>query len=254
MGAVSACRAVTLQVKIGHVHRRIIREARGSCPGRGLARNARRRDARAGFVQTRPRRTGELRRPQVRPERRLGTAVRLRPRVPDLLLAGRRGGRDTVVSRRQVESEAGRQRGGRQPRRIPESELIKNPPPATVTHDEVVARLLAKRPGLAAEYLQAAAEDAADPAGRVAFLRALRRVAKSKGLKPIAAAAGLSVPSLSRSLSDRGNPTLKTLGSVVAASGGRITVTFPASVPSGRTGRSAARAPSRTRDNAAPAS
>ena len=106
--------------------------------------------------------------------------------------------------------------------------------PLTTTHDEVVARLLAKQPELAAEYLKVAIEEASEPGGQVALQRTLRHVAHATGLERIAAQAGLSVASLSRSLSDRGNPTLKTLSSIVAATGGKITLIFPLSMPSTR--------------------
>jgi probable addiction module antidote protein len=92
-------------------------------------------------------------------------------------------------------------------------------PPATASHDQVVADLLSKRPGLADDYLAAAAEEATDLEGRIAFLQALQHAVKARGSAKVAKAAGIKPQSLSRSLSERGNPTLSTLISIVESAG-----------------------------------
>lgn len=97
-------------------------------------------------------------------------------------------------------------------------------PPASVPHEQVVARLLKNRPTLATAYVEAAAEDANDAVGKVVLLRALRRVARAKGVSKVAAAAGLKVQSLSRALSDRGNPRLSTLVGITSSLGLKMTL------------------------------
>ena len=96
--------------------------------------------------------------------------------------------------------------------------------PATVSHAEVVARLLKKRPELATTYVEVAAEEATDDIGRAVFLDVLHDVAKFRGMTEVAEKAGMKVESLSRALSARGNPTLKTLVSITQALGMRFTV------------------------------
>lgn len=119
--------------------------------------------------------------------------------------------------------------------------MSKHPP--SVPHDQVVQELLAKRPGLAAAYLHAAAEEATDEVGRVVFLRALRQVAKAQGMSWVADAAGIKVQSLSRALSDRGNPTLSTIVAVAGSLGMRMTLVDVAAAepkPGGKGGKAAA--------------
>jgi len=77
-------------------------------------------------------------------------------------------------------------------------------------------------PAYAAEYLRAALEDEEDPA---ALLLALRHLAQAYGVQQIATEAGLNRESLYRSLSAKGNPTLKTLRAVLKPMGLRLTVT-----------------------------
>jgi probable addiction module antidote protein len=96
--------------------------------------------------------------------------------------------------------------------------------PPTTPLSEVVQRLLKNSPGRATVYLEVAAEEATDDIGRAAFLAALRDVAKFRGMTEVAAKAGMKVESLSRALSARGNPTLKTLVSITQAVGMRIAV------------------------------
>lgn len=91
-------------------------------------------------------------------------------------------------------------------------------------HDLELAELRADRE-LAVEYLKAAMESLDDPNDRAAGLLALRTVAEAYGgLGVVAAEAGISRESLYRTLSPKGNPTLKTLLAVLKTVGLRLTV------------------------------
>jgi len=96
---------------------------------------------------------------------------------------------------------------------------------AAVTHyDREVAELRADRE-LAVEYLKAAMESLDNPDDRAAGLLALRTVAEAYGgLGAVAAEAGISRESLYRTLSAKGNPTLKTLLAVLKAVGMKLSV------------------------------
>ena len=98
-------------------------------------------------------------------------------------------------------------------------------PKAAVSHyDREVAELRADRE-LAVEYLKAAMESLDNPDDRAAGLLALRAVAEAYGgLGAVAAEAGISRESLYRTLSAKGNPTLKTLLAVLKAVGMRLSV------------------------------
>ena len=91
-------------------------------------------------------------------------------------------------------------------------------------HDREVAELRADRE-LAVEYLKAAMESLDNPDDRAAGLLALRTVAEAYGgLGTVAAEAGISRESLYRTLSAKGNPTLKTLLAVLKAVGMKLSV------------------------------
>lgn len=91
-------------------------------------------------------------------------------------------------------------------------------------HDREVAELRADRE-LAVEYLKAAMESLDNPDDRAAGLLALRTVAEAYGgLALVAAEAGISRESLYRTLSPKGNPTLKTLLAVLKTVGMRLSV------------------------------
>ena len=94
-----------------------------------------------------------------------------------------------------------------------------------VSHDSLeVAELRADR-DLAVEYLKAAMQSLDDPEDRAAGLLALRTVAEAYGgLAAVAADAGISREALYRSLSPKGNPTLKTLLAVLNVVGMRLSV------------------------------
>lgn len=91
-------------------------------------------------------------------------------------------------------------------------------------HDREVAELRADRE-LAVEYLKAAMKSLDNPEDRAAGLLALRTVAEAYGgLGAVAAEAGISRESLYRTLSAKGNPTLKTLLAVLKAVGMKLSV------------------------------
>jgi len=91
-------------------------------------------------------------------------------------------------------------------------------------HERELAELRADRE-LAVEYLKAAMESLDDPEDRAAGLLALRAVAEAYGgLGSVAAEAGISRESLYRTLSPKGNPTLKTLLAVLKTVGMRLSV------------------------------
>ncbi|MFZ4832463.1 addiction module antidote protein [Rouxiella sp. Mn2063] len=87
-------------------------------------------------------------------------------------------------------------------------------------HDDAMVELLREDPGFAKAYLQQAFVDIDEDGGQEAFLMALRHVVEARGgMATIAQRAGLSRETLYRTLSPAGNPTLKTLRSVFAATG-----------------------------------
>jgi probable addiction module antidote protein len=97
---------------------------------------------------------------------------------------------------------------------------------ASSPHHEWEVALLRSDRELAFEYLKVALESLNNPEERGASLLMLRALAEAYGgLGAIAANAGLSRESLYRSLSPKGNPTLKTLIAVLNAMNLRLTVT-----------------------------
>lgn len=106
-----------------------------------------------------------------------------------------------------------------------ETEAIMSKLNGVVAHHEAeVAELRADRE-LAVEYLKVAMESLDNPDDRAAGLLALRTVAEAYGgLGVVAAEAGISRESLYRTLSSKGNPTLKTLLAVLRAVGLRLSV------------------------------
>jgi probable addiction module antidote protein len=90
----------------------------------------------------------------------------------------------------------------------------------TVSHRERLVAELRADPRLAAEYLNAAAEDG-DP--RV-YLAALRTVAEAEGMAKVAKAAGVPRESLYRALSPGGNPRFSTLHAILKAAGLKLAV------------------------------
>ncbi|MDM0020045.1 helix-turn-helix domain-containing transcriptional regulator [Variovorax saccharolyticus] len=91
-------------------------------------------------------------------------------------------------------------------------------------HDKEVAELRGDRE-LAVAYMKAAMQSLEDPEDRAAGLLALRTVVEAYGgLGAVAAEAGISRETLYRTLSPRGNPTLKTLLAVLKTVGMRLSV------------------------------
>jgi len=94
-----------------------------------------------------------------------------------------------------------------------------------VSHHEREMAELGYDRQLAVEYLKVAIESLDKPDDRAAGLLALRSVAEAyDGLAVVAAEAGISRESLYRSLSAKGNPTLKTLVAVLKTLGLRLSV------------------------------
>jgi len=93
------------------------------------------------------------------------------------------------------------------------------------SYNEWEIRELRKDREFAVEYLIAAMEALDDPEERAGGLLALRSVAEAYGgLGAVAAQAGISRESLYRTLSPKGNPTLKTLIAVLKTLGLRLSV------------------------------
>jgi probable addiction module antidote protein len=89
-----------------------------------------------------------------------------------------------------------------------------------VDHNDWIKEKL-QNPEFAAEYLNAASED---EDARV-YLTALRQVVEARGgIKHIAEKTHLSKETLYRTLSARGNPTIKTLAAVLRAMGLKMAV------------------------------
>jgi probable addiction module antidote protein len=89
-----------------------------------------------------------------------------------------------------------------------------------ITHDDWLLKEL-QDAEFAAEFLNAASEDD-DPK---TYLTALRKVVEARGgMASIADRTNLSRETLYRTLSSRGNPTIKTLHAVLKATGLRFAV------------------------------
>ena len=109
-------------------------------------------------------------------------------------------------------------------------------------HDWEVSLLRSDR-ALAVEYLKAAMESLDNPEERAASLLMLRALAEAYGgLGAVAKEAGISRESLYRSLSPKGNPTLKTLVAVINTMGLRLSVVEAQPAKKKRTRVKAARA------------
>jgi len=96
---------------------------------------------------------------------------------------------------------------------------------AGIPYHEWEVQQLRKDPEFAVEYLKVALESVTDPEDRGVSLIMLRALAEAYGgLGTVAAKAGISRESLYRSLSPKGNPTLKTLVAVLNTMGLRLSV------------------------------
>ena len=93
---------------------------------------------------------------------------------------------------------------------------------ASISNDEAIIQELREDAEFAAEYLNAAIEDTAEPK---VLLLALRQVVEARGgLAKVAKQAGVERESLYRALSAHGNPRLSTPLGVAKAVGLRLTV------------------------------
>ncbi|MGD0346027.1 MAG: addiction module antidote protein [Terracidiphilus sp.] len=96
---------------------------------------------------------------------------------------------------------------------------------AGIPYHEWEVKQLRSDPELGVEYLKVALECLQDPDDRGASLLMLRSIAEAYGgLGAVAAKAGISRESLYRSLSPKGNPTLKTLVAVLSTMGLSLSV------------------------------
>ncbi|HEI8573410.1 TPA: putative addiction module antidote protein [Morganella morganii] len=87
-------------------------------------------------------------------------------------------------------------------------------------YDDAMVEILKKDPEFALAYLHQAFLDIDEDGGQGAFLMALRHVIEARGgMASVAQKAGVSRETLYRTLSAKGNPTLKTLRNVVNATG-----------------------------------
>ncbi len=94
---------------------------------------------------------------------------------------------------------------------------------ASRKHEDATVEMLKLEPELAEEYIRATLEEIDEQGGEAAFLAALRNVALARGsIADIARNAGMKREAVSRALSPRGNPTLKTLTTVCRAMGVRL--------------------------------
>ena len=100
---------------------------------------------------------------------------------------------------------------------------------ASKLHDESVVEMLKADPELADAYLATALEEANLPGGQFALLAALRHIAEAQGMAQVAEKAGMPRESLYRALSAEGNPTIKTMLTVISAAGLQLGVTRHAS-------------------------
>lgn len=91
---------------------------------------------------------------------------------------------------------------------------------ASAAYEDVLLEDL-KDPAEAAAYLEAALEDA-DPS---VFLLALRQVAQAQGMANVARKAHVGRESLYKTLSENGNPELRTINRLLHAMGLRLSVT-----------------------------
>lgn len=89
---------------------------------------------------------------------------------------------------------------------------------ASRSHDDAMVEMLRRDAAFAALYLRTALNEIRLPGGEAAFLVALRQVAQAQGgITKVAKVAKMKREAVSRALSVRGNPTLKTLATLYRA-------------------------------------
>ena len=89
------------------------------------------------------------------------------------------------------------------------------------THEDATIEMFQRDPALAADYLNSVLEDG-DEADLMLALRALSKA--FGGVQEVARQAEVNAHTLYRTLSEQGNPELKTLSSILRAMGMRIAV------------------------------
>jgi len=132
--------------------------------------------------------------------------------------------RPSAFRRRQGQPERRRRPGQGDVGRMETKAIMSKLKGVVSHHDKEVAELRGDRE-LAVAYMKAAMESLEDPEDRAAGLLALRTVVEAYGgLGAVAAEAGISRETLYRTLSAKGNPTLKTLLAVLKTVGMRLSV------------------------------
>lgn len=89
------------------------------------------------------------------------------------------------------------------------------------THEEATIEMFRRDPGLAAEYLNSVLQDG-DEADLMIALRSLSKA--FGGVTEVARQADVNAHTLYRTLSERGNPELKTLSAILRAMGMRLAI------------------------------
>ncbi|MEK6746013.1 MAG: hypothetical protein ABL867_11000 [Rickettsiales bacterium] len=85
--------------------------------------------------------------------------------------------------------------------------------------DMWIAKIIAKRPNFASEYLEATLEEYKEFKDSKAILGALKQIALAQGIGRIAERAGIPRVTISRALSEKGNPRMDTFMSIIDAMG-----------------------------------
>lgn len=94
---------------------------------------------------------------------------------------------------------------------------------SAIDHDAAVIAMIRENPEFAEVYLYTALEELYEEGGVGAFLTALRHVVNARGgIGAIAEKSGLSREQLYRTLSVKGNPTLRTLTEITRAADVRL--------------------------------
>jgi probable addiction module antidote protein len=89
-----------------------------------------------------------------------------------------------------------------------------------VSHESTAIESLKKDPEFVAEYLNSVLEDGTQEE----LMLALRRLATAYGMKETALSAGLNPKTLYRTLSESGNPELKSFQAILAVMGMRLAI------------------------------
>ncbi len=89
------------------------------------------------------------------------------------------------------------------------------------THEEATVKMFRKDPELAADYLNSVLEDGDE----TDLMLALRTLSKAfGGVQEVARQADVNAHTLYRTLSEKGNPELKTLSAILKAMGMRLAI------------------------------